>query len=761
MSRWIRRGLLAALILGSIAVLGVWLFLRASLPQLDGEIDAAVASSTRIERDALGTAMIYADNRDDASYALGFVHAQERYFEMDLLRRRAAGELAALFGAAAIEADKSARVHRFRARSGEYLDALPAQHRRALQRYTEGVNAGLSRLSARPFAYALLQQTPEPWREEDGLLATLAMYFNLQDASNSRELKLERMRHALPASVFAWLAQAGSRWDAPLRGARLPAAPLPSPADIDLSQTEVLPPNDDAPLSSEGIGSNNFAVAGSLTEHGGAILANDMHLGLRVPNIWYRAEVHVPGRRIVGVSLPGTPAIVVGSNGDIAWGFTNSYGDWLDFIRVPADSGEVLTETIEVRGADPVQLQFRQTEFGPITEQASDGAALALRWTAHSREAINMRLMDVEQATTVDAAVAIFQSAGMPVQNALIADRHGNIAWTPAGRLPVRPASDATQPLDPFAMSFVDTAPVLGSPDFPRLWSANARVVDEPLLGPLGDGGYTIGARAMQIRDGLFAREKFDERDLLAIQLDDRALFLDGWRQRLAAVLAADPSAELQPLRDALGDWNGRAAPGSRAYRAVRAFRLRVHKLFLAQFEGPLRRVDEKWSWPNLPHLEEAVEQALSAQPRHLLARNYADWNGFLRSAALDVARDQSARDARSEGSWGAQNATQIRHPLSRALPGVRWLLDMPSVALPGDQYMPRVQGPAFGASERLVVSPGREESGIFHMPGGQSGHPLSPFYGAGHEDWEQGRASPLLAGPALHRLTLRPAASR
>ncbi len=747
MMRWLKRAVAILVIAAIVTILGAWLLLHASLPALDGDVLASVDSEVRIERDAQGTVSIHAASRDDASYALGYVHAQERYFEMDLLRRRAAGELAALFGNAALEIDKSARAHRFRARSSDYLAALTDQHRGTLQRYVDGVNAGLEALSARPFAYALLRQSPEPWRIEDSLLAAMAMFFNLQDASNSRELKLERMQHALPPAVFAWLTQPGSRWDAPIRGDRLPAAALPSPSDLDLSSTEVRLPPGDAMPASEGIGSNNFAVVGALTTHGGALLANDMHLGLRVPNIWFRAQLHIDGRRVVGVTLPGTPAVVVGSNGDVAWGFTNSYGDWLDFVPVVLGDAQLFRETILVRGEDPVTIDIRVTRNGPVTEIASDGSPLALRWTAHSPEAVNMHLIDIENARDVESAIRTFNAAGMPVQNALIADRFGTIAWTPAGRLPKRDSDPHT---------FLETAPSLTSPAFSRLWSANARVVDGEALVAIGDGGYTIGARAAQIRDGLMAKSLFAESDLLAIQLDDRALFLNHWRVRLLSVLNNNPD-DFANLRQALNDWDGRANPTSRAYRVVRAFRLRVHKLFLAQFEAPLRALDKQWSWPSLPHLESAVEQALEEQPRHLLARNFASWGELLRTAAHDVELDQRIREARGQATWGDQNATQIRHPLSGALPGLAWLLDMPSQTLPGDQYMPRVQGPAFGASQRLVVSPGREDQAIFHMPGGQSGHPLSPFYGAGHEDWSTGRASPLLAGPTRHTLRLRP----
>ena len=342
--RWFRRILIALLAVAVLAIAGIWLSLRASLPQLDGAVTTpGLVAPASIERDALGTVIVTAANRQDVSWALGYVHAQERFFEMDLLRRRAAGELAELFGSVALEADRSARVHRFRARVGAYFAALPEADQLQMRRYADGVNTGLPALSARPFPYLLLGQQPQAWAPADALLAPLAMYFNLQDSANQRELKLERMRATLPPQAFAFLTAAGTEWDAPLLGAAIGDPAIPPADEIDLRQTDVAEPAVDSPSSSEGIGSNNFAVAGSLTPHGGAIVANDMHLGLRVPNIWFRAELRFPDangkpRVVTGATLPGTPFMVIGSNRQIAWGFTNSYGDWLDFVELQLDA---------------------------------------------------------------------------------------------------------------------------------------------------------------------------------------------------------------------------------------------------------------------------------------------------------------------------------------------------------------------------------------------------------------------------------------
>jgi len=775
------------LVLILAAVGGIWWALRASLPELDGRIAVAgLKTSASISRDTLGTAVIQAQDRGDAAWALGFVHAQERFFEMDLLRRRAAGELSALFGPAALSVDRAARVHRFRHRAHGFLAGLPATDRALLNRYVEGVNSGLGRLKSRPFPYLLLQQTPTPWLDEDSLLAPLAMFFDLQGGSNERELKLERMRAVLAPSVFSFLTAPGTDWDAPLVGEPLADPPFPREEEIDLRTRTVPDPTADGPPSSEGIGSNNFAVDGAHSLHGGAILANDMHLGLRVPNIWFRAQLRLidadsaDERVITGLSLPGTPLIVVGSNGSVAWGFTNSYGDWMDFIEVRTDASNpdryltpqgwktVVTtqESIEVRGAPAQTLAVRETVFGPIVARSHAGLPLALMWTAHHAAAVNTGLAGMENAKTLEQAMAVARRSGIPVQNALIAADDGRIAWTPMGRIPRRAEHfDPRFPADWSAagsgwQGWLSDAeiPSVIAPESGRLWTANARTVAGTALRQLGDGGYTIGARARQIRDGLNVRERLNERDLFGIQLDDRALFLERWRGLLENLLVDQTDPELLDLREALDDWNGHANPNLRSYRLVRDFRLRVHKRFLQLFDAPLREADSAWAWPVLPQIEGVVWLTIEDRPAHLLPANFASWDTWLLACARDSLNrlDQLGITPR-QARWGDLNTSDIRHPISRAVPLLGWWLDMPKVELAGDQYMPRVQGPSFGASERMVVSPGRENEGIMQMPGGQSGHPLSPFYGSGHEEWLRGRPSPFLPGPLTHRIELLP----
>lgn len=221
--RWIL-GVLVAIVL--LAVLVLWLLLRGSLAELDGERPLpGLATKVTVERDALGVVTITAGNKTDALRALGRVHAQERYFEMDLMRRSAAGELSALFGAKAIEADKRMRVHRLRARTEAHLQDALGSDPAAVRAYVDGVNQGLGSLAVRPWAYLLLRQAPQPWQASDSVLAGLAMYADLQDPSNQSELALERIRAVVPPALHALLAHDGSEWDAPLVGAARGNAP--------------------------------------------------------------------------------------------------------------------------------------------------------------------------------------------------------------------------------------------------------------------------------------------------------------------------------------------------------------------------------------------------------------------------------------------------------------------------------------------------------------------------------------------------------
>lgn len=782
---WTLRGVGALLALVLLALLAVWLFLRASLAQLDGErrVDG-LSAEVRVERDADGVPVISGASRQDVAYATGFVHGQERFFQMDLLRRTAAGELAELFGPKAVPSDRTHRLHRFRARAEATLARLPANERALLERYAQGVNDGLDALGARPFEYALTGAAPRPWGAPDSLLVVWAMYIDLQGGQQARDLARGWLREHSDAAQLAFLLPEATAFDTTLdQGKALAPGPLPSRAPAWWGAAPAVP---GAPVKLAGldvtdsVGSNNYALAGSRSSTGAAIVADDMHLGLRLPNIWYRLVLRFPDpnapggqRRLAGVSLPGAPpSVIVGSNGQVAWAFTNSYADSLDLVelqRDPARRGQVglpggwetpreHVESIAVKGAAPERMVVQETSLGPI--RTVGARSYAVRWIAHDPAALNMNHLKLESVANVEDALAAAASDGIPAQNFVAGDVHGNIGWTIAGLLPRRTDGAPTwNSVLPYA-----DHPRIVNPADGQITTANSR----PLMGAdyalLGDGGYDLGQRNRQLHEGLLAMgDKVDVRRAFDGALDDRAILIGQWRQRALAALDAQ-ALEGHPQRTEFKrlletSWSGRASVESVGYRLARDFMWAVHDLLYGRVNAALKEVDPKASaaaastrWPAV------AARLLDEQPQAWLPAGHASWRD-LQLAAVDraIAALQDAGIPLAEATWGKRNTADIAHPISMAVPALRPWLAAPSEQLAGDAHMPRVAGPNFGQSERLTVSPGREEEGLYNMPGGQSGHPLSPFFLRDHAAWVEGKPTPLLPGPVKHTLRFTP----
>ncbi len=776
------------LLLLSVTLVGFAL-LRASLPQLDGQLRVDnIRGAVVIDRDAAGIPVISAGNRSDLAYATGFVHGQDRFFQMDLSRRRAAGELAELIGPVALSLDKRNRLHRFRNRARAVAARLTSFDNAVTAAYAAGVNAGLESLSARPFEYLLLRSNPARWEPEDSLLVAYNMFLELNDERATRDARRGLAHQVLPQALFDFLYPDGTNWDAPLTGDPRAIAPVPDASELSRVNFDREAGHDRVPAHEEVYlpGSNNWAVAGALTDTGRAIVANDMHLGITTPNVFYRARLIVSGdvpRDLNGLTLPGVPLLVAGSNGHVAWGNTNSYGDWTDAVIVrPGDApGTYLTsqgsrrfttykETINVKGGDPEEILIRETIWGPVLEDSTDPEfLLAVSWLAHKAEAVNLRGLDLELARTAEEALQIANRMGLPPQNFVVGDAAGNIGWTIAGQIPLRSEFDPLLPADwsnadgwPGWLA-ADQYPRILNPDAERIWTANARVVDSDALSKIGDGGYDLGARARQIRDGLFARAHFTPADMLSIQIDNRALFLARWQGLLLETLDADAvrdHAGRQDYRDLAENWEQRASVDSVGYRLVRAFRNEVRESVFNMLMRPVRErfgSDTRLRMSN--QFEAPLWTMINEQPDHLLSAEYSSWRELLIAAIDENLRyyRETYDGSLSQRTWGERNTAAIQHPLSRAVPILARWLDMPRDLLPGDSNMPRAQGPRFGASERFAVAPGDEANGYLHMPAGQSGHPLSAYYSRGHQDWVQGHATAFLPGAAKHTLTLLP----
>lgn len=821
MKKWIQGAIVALLVLVAVVVGGGWWALRGSLPQLDGVAPSAAGgprSETRIERDAEGIVTVSGADVVDVAYAMGYAHGQDRFFQMDLSRRLAAGELAALLGESLVAQDERARIFRLRSVARQVIaDATPSE-RQWIDAYTRGVNAGLQSLSVRPWEYLLLRTHPEAWRSEDSILVVHSMWWSLQyealvDELSRREITArieERIAtasrgeaDARPASeVTGFLFPRGDEWDTPnfqtlaeqasANGGEPYRAPvIPPPELLDLrgervarwfaAEERALP------------GSNAWAVSGQYTQGGGALVAGDMHLGLRVPTTWYRARLRIArdasgvARELNGVTLPGLPAVVAGSNGEVAWSFTNSYGDWSDVRPVACDPSrnvyftaegerrfEIRRETLAVKGAEPVVLEVRESPLGVVMRTdppAADASGAThtcwlARWLVTERGATTLASLELQQVRDVDSALKLAPRVGIPHQNFTVGDRAGHIAWTIIGRIPQGSLGPETP--RPIAWREFGETPAIVDPQIGRLWSANARHVEGPFEELVGndeaDSGmhYDKGVRQRQIRDRLLALTRpATPADMLSIQLDDRGLLIDRWQRLLLATLDED-AVRNQPkraeLRRLAADYQGRAAVDSVAYRFARDFRERTRSAVWSMITGALGAGAGSQAFPLF---EGSLWRLVTEQPPHLLTTEFKDWRDLLLKQA-DAVIEAAEKDCGTLAgcTWGLRNTSKVRHPLSPSLGPLGRYLDMPARELAGDMNAPRVTGPNFGASERFAVSPGREAEAYLQLPGGASGHPLSPFYRAGFDDWVTGRMRPLLPGPTAHTLLLKGAGS-
>ena len=410
-------------------------------------------------------------------------------------------------------------------------------------------------------------------------------------------------------------------------------------------------------------------------------------------------------------------------------------------------------------------MPIRWTIWGPIVWKDARGREYAQHWVAHDAESSPPTSPGRSARASVDDMLVAVAGLGIPNQNVAMADTIGRIAWTIGGAIPKRVGHDGMTP-ESWADGSHRWDGYLTAAEFPRIvdptdgriWTANAPVVDGAMLAAIGEGGYADGIRARLIRDRLMKIDKATPQDMLAIQLEDRALFLERWRKLLLDTLRLPvPGSRLPRLGARVQAphrqrWTGRASPGSVGYRLVKEFRTAVRppRDDVAHRAGARRRSGVRL------HAVAARRRTgvadLTERPMHLLDPKYKTWDeAILDTVDAVIAQLTDGGKASRDRTWGEANSAEIRHPLAGAIPFFGRYLNMPGDPLPGDIYTPRASTPRTGPSERMAVSPGRENEGILQMPTGQSGHPLSPHYGDQYRAWLIGEPTPFLPGRDRH----------
>ncbi len=803
--RWTALGLCALFVVGfalknRLTLLMLFIVipkLRASMPRLERDANLKGLDGTVVVTlDEFGIPTINAQSRLDAMRALGYVSARDRLFQMDLLRRGAAGRLTEVFGKGLLETDTTQRVIGCNRIAADIFSGLPEEQKESLLAYSEGVNAYISQMRTRPFEFLLLKYQPETWRGEDCVLALLQMFQSLCAEEEGKRRTLAIMESILPEEVVAFLTPDASPYmtllgwgdesDRPVRP--FPRAQVASLLSQQAQTGDVALKKKIVRTEGVAAGSNCWAVDKSKTAHGKAILANDMHTGLGVPNLWYRARLCYDGVDLSGVIIPGIPLILAGSNTHIVWGLTNMLGACIELVQLEVDPErpdhyltpdgwrpfEVINEPIKRKRGDFVDVEVKKTVWGPVLEKKLMGKQVALRWTALDGGGVDFGLMRMEQARTVGEAVNAVNSFTGPPLNVIMADELGRIAYTTCGRLPVRKVN-GEPPTAGWADGSAGWTGYIEPGELPRiiesdegfLVSANNVSVGRDYPHILGEG-FPHSYRAHRIAERLREMSGVSETEMFRLQFDTACHVYEFYAQ-LALEVLTDEVVEINPelatVRRAILTWDKNAGLESEGLVFIIYFRESLAQSIFTPMLRACAEADEQfvYAWPNL---DTPLRIILTERPVELLVEpsSYATWKQFivgnLKSGVEQLKETFKVRSLENL-RWGKVNKAEVFHlltPKDRSFFGN--LFNMPADPLPGCLFSVCSSEPGFGASVRMVVSPGREDAGVLHIACGQSGHPLSNNYDDQHQYWVRQEPLPFLPGRTSQKFTLRPPAA-
>ncbi|WP_149535677.1 penicillin acylase family protein [Siccirubricoccus phaeus] len=784
--RWAWRGLALVLLLPLLALAAgagaLWWSLPArqeslSLPGLSAPVEVLL--------DSHGIPRLRAANELDAAMALGLLHARDRMFQMELMRRGAAGRLAEIAGSAVLRSDRLVRTLGLARRAREDLATLPAETRAVLEAYAAGVNAWIAargRFAAPEF---LLLGAPEPWVPEHSLLWGKVM--GLWLSGNYRE-ELDRARLAtiLPAARLAELWPEDTSPGRPDRVVPDRAAALDGGH---LARLAAALPRFPEPFTLPGSASNAWAVTGAHSASGAPLLANDPHLGFQAPILWYLARVELPGGRfLAGATAPGVPFMVIGRNESLAWGFTTTTSDTQDVFverlagedRYEAPGGPLpfaeRMETIRLRGAAPVRLRVRETRHGPVisdldAEPPRDTVLAVAMANLAPGDTAAAGLLALNRARTLEEAQAAASLITSPPQNLTVAEAPraggaagGRVGMFLTGRTPLRRAGDGTLPAPGWDgshdwLGWVPFAelPHVPAPESGVVANANNRVAppDHPVF--LGQH-WPADWRFRRIGELLAAVPKQDAAGFAAMQLDTVSLFA-------RAVLAEDGKLHRLPRPEGLAGraldlllaWDGDIGADRPEPLIFNAFTRQLGRLALAAGGVP----------PGLAEARSGFLRRLLGPGEEGAAWCLGDCTVLAGRALTEAVAGLAAQLGPNPGAWrwGALHQARFEHPLLRAIP---WLRDRARLEVPtgGDEatLSRGGMGPAsfahvHGAGLRLVADLASSAGVQAIIATGQSGHPLSPHWADLLPLWQAGET--LSLGPAAvaegGRLSLRP----
>jgi penicillin amidase len=804
MTRRLLRLLLAVFILVAGAAGYVYYVAHSALPQLDGRLQiSGLEAPVTVTRDGHGVPTIEAATLGDVFFAQGYVTAQDRLWQMDIMRRFGSGELSEILGDAALKVDREQRILGLRAAARTSLQTASPRDRSFFEAYARGVNAYIAKRGRKlPIEFRILGYAPKPWLVEDSLVIANEMVKDLNYHYFYDALARERILAKLGPELTADLYVNRSWHDRPPTVMR---EDLNQP-DNNIGESDDEDNEDDSPDNSvtrhtlplpealyvEGLpvnGSNDWVVSGAHTITGKPLLSNDMHLGHQMPNLWYEAHLRAGALDVAGVTLPGMPYVIVGHNQRIAWGFTN-VGTTVTDVYIEnfnaqgayqTPSGwvqpEHRVEVIHVKGRPDLSVDVKITRHGPVITDLVPGETrpVALRWTLYDR--LQIPFFDVNAAQNWQEFRHAFSQFDAPGQNVVYADVDGNVGYQTTGKIPIRAAGDGSLPVSGADNAHEWTSyipferlPSIYNPPSGIIGTANGRITPDNYPNSISME-WEAPWRTARIYHVLESGRQFSEVDMLALQTDihSEADLFAAERFVYAVDHASKPSARAKQAADLMRSWDGRMQASSAAPTITENSILELRRLLLEPKLGgapaAAKKVDAVLNWKTYSWEMRSVwmENILLHRPKRWLPETFPNYDELLTAAVEAAVNGPETPKDLASWRWGAFNAVEIQHPILGKIPFIRrW--SAPGVQeQSGGGYTVKAVTRHHGPSERFTANLADLDQSTLNIVTGQGGNFLSPYYMDQWKAWSEGTtyalpfSSNAVEGSKAHRLVLEP----
>jgi penicillin G amidase len=789
---------------------------HSALPQLDGRVQiSGLSRPVTVTRDGHGVPTIEAANLEDLFFAQGYVTAQDRLWQMDVMRRFGSGELSEILGEATLKIDREQRILGLRTTVRKAIEMVNPRDRSSFEAYARGVNAYIAAHRGRlPIEFRILRYTPKPWSAEDSVVIAYVLVKDLNyhyffDAL-SREKILAKLGPELTADLYlnrSWhdrsptvmredLNQPDNNTgdsgdedddDSPDNSVTREKNPAQKPLPAEAWSREA--------FSAEGVpvnGSNDWVVSGAHTVTGKPLLSNDMHLGHQMPSLWYEAHLRSGTLDVAGVTLPGMPYVFMGHNQRIAWGFTN-VGPTVTDVYVEnfnsqgayqTPSGwaqpEHRSEVIHVKGKPDVHVDVKITRHGPVITELVPGETrpLALRWTIY--DGLHIPLFDVDTAQNWEEFRRAFSQLDAPGQNVVYADVDGNIGYQTTGKVPIRvgdgtlPVSGADNAHEWTSYIPFEKLPSIYNPPSGIIATANGRITPDNYPNSISME-WEAPWRTARIYHVLESGRQFSAADMLALQTDihSEADLFASERFVYAVDHASKPSARAKQGADLMRSWDGRMQAGSAAPTVAENSILQLRRLLLEAKLGSApadpKQADGVLNWRTYSWEMRSVwlENVMLHHPKRWLPETFPNYDELLTAAVEAAVNGPTAPKDLASWRWGAFNAVDIEHPILGKIPIVRHWSGPGQKEQSGSGYTVKAVTPTHGPSERFTANLADLDQSTLNIVTGQGGNFLSPYYMDQWKAWYEGTTFTLpfsahaVEAAKSHRLVMVPLKSQ